>query len=129
MQMLHVRIRYGRNVFLGTNMRRFLIASVAFLATTVSSFAAEFGDLAGTYSGKTATGSPVQVVIPKSGTPSYRFMGDSVRVNSASLSGKTIKMNVGTGGGSVTLSSSGKGQMSYRYSFKGNTASATLAKH
>ncbi|WP_172717194.1 hypothetical protein [Neorhizobium sp. T6_25] len=42
---------------------------------------------------------------------------------------KTIKMNVGTGGGSVTLSSSGKGQMSYRYSFKGNNASATLAKH
>ncbi|MBW6425689.1 hypothetical protein KX729_30310 [Rhizobium sp. XQZ8] len=54
-------------------MRTLLISSFAFLAATASSFAAEFGDLAGTYTGKTPKGSAIVIVVPKSGTLTYRF--------------------------------------------------------
>ncbi len=109
-------------------MRKIVMTSILFIASAATALAADFGELAGTYTGKTAKGGDVRIVLPKSGTPTYRFRGDSVAVNSASVSGKTVKMSVGEGGGSITLTSSGKGQITYRYSFNGATAAATLTK-
>lgn len=108
--------------------KKTIVAAIIISTSAVSGFAAEFGELAGTYSGKTAKGSSITVVIPKSGTPTYSFGGSSVSVNSATLSGKTVKLSVGTGGGSVTLTETGKGKLSYKYAFKGDSASATLSK-
>jgi hypothetical protein len=110
-------------------MRTFIIASLAFAAATTGSSAAEFGDLAGTYTGKTATGSEVVIVLPKSGSPTYRFKGGPVLVSNAKISGKTITMNVGDQGtGKVFLSASGK-SLAYKWQGGQNTASATLTKN
>ncbi|MBW6425538.1 hypothetical protein KX729_29430 [Rhizobium sp. XQZ8] len=109
-------------------MRTLLISSFAFLAATASSFAAEFGDLAGTYTGKTPKGSAIVIVVPKSGTPTYRFAGDSVRVSNATVSGKTINLNVGPNGlGRVSITASAKGA-SYKYSDDKGGTSATLSR-
>ena len=109
-------------------IRKFAFAALAVFMSSATSFAADYGDLAGSYSGKLAKGGAIRITIPKSGTPSYSFSGDSVSVNSAFLSGKTIKMDVGSGHGSVTLTAAGKGKLSYRYYFNGNTAATTLTR-
>ncbi|MCM2477420.1 hypothetical protein HGO38_28650 [Rhizobium sp. CG5] len=109
-------------------MRTLLTASIIFITATASSFAAEFGDLAGTYTGKTPKGNAIVIGVPKSGTPTYRFAGKSVRVSSATLSGKTISMNVGPSGlGRVVITASGKGA-SYKYTDDKGGTSATLSK-
>ncbi|MGV1908989.1 hypothetical protein [Agrobacterium vitis] len=109
-------------------MHKFLIASIMLFTATASSFAAEFGELGGTYTGKTSKGNAIVIVVPKSGTPTYRFAGESVRVSSATLSGKTIRMNVGPNGlARVVVTASGKGA-SYKYTDNRGSTSATLSK-
>jgi hypothetical protein len=122
-------VSYGRVINPGDTMfRKFTIASIFVALSAVASFAAEFGDLSGTYSGKTAKGGDILIVVPKTGTPSYRFRGSPVLVSSAKLSGKTISMNVGpTGMGKVVISSTGNG-MSYKYTDGQGSTVATLAK-
>lgn len=106
------------------------ILSSALLISTIAggAFAADFGELAGTYSGKTEKGSAVVFSIPKSGTPSYRFRGEPISVSSVSVSGKTFTMRVGSGGGKITLTSTGQNSISMQYSFKADRASASLTK-
>ncbi len=109
-------------------MRTILISSVCFLAAAASSFAAEFGDLAGTYTGTTPKGNAIVIVVPKSGTPTYRFAWDSIRVSNATLSGKTISMSVGPNGlGRVVITANGKGA-SYKYTDNKGGTSASLSK-
>lgn len=107
-----------------------IILATLTLGMVSPALSADFGDLAGTYSGKTVKGGDVLIVIPKSGNPTYRFRGAPVMVSSAKLSGKTIVLNVGNNGmGSVTLTPSGKGKMSYSYKDSwGGSASASLTK-
>ncbi|TWF54654.1 hypothetical protein [Neorhizobium alkalisoli] len=106
-----------------------ILASLS-LGFASPAFSADFGDLAGTYSGKTAKGGDVLIVIPKSGNPTYRFRGAPVMVSSAKLSGKSIVLNVGSAGmGSIVLTPAGKGKMSYSYKDSwGGSASASLTK-
>jgi len=109
-------------------MLKSIVTLVAILASSAAGFAAEFGDLAGTYAGKTAKGGDIVIVVPKTGTPSYRFRGSPVRVSGATLSGKTVTLNVGPNGfGRVVLGVSGKGA-SYSYRAGQDTASAKLTK-
>lgn len=108
--------------------QRILIASLAVAFSFAISFAAEFGDLAGTYTGKTAKGGEIVIVIPPSGTPTYRFRGSPVMVSNAKLSGKTVTMNVGPEGlGRVSLVTDGKGA-SYSYRAGADTTTASLTK-
>lgn len=111
-------------------IKRLLItAFAAFAFSAAVSTAAEFGDLAGTYSGKTAKGADIVIVVPKSGSPTYRFRGAPVKVSNAKLSGKTITMNVGANGfGRVSLTTNAKGA-SYSYRAGQDTASASLTKN
>jgi hypothetical protein len=112
----------------GHMLLRSILTSLAIALSSVISFAADFGDLAGTYSGKTAKGGDIVIVVPPSGTPTYRFRGSPVMVSSAKLSGKTITMNVGPNGfGKVSLVTDGKGA-SYSYRAGQDTASASLIK-
>lgn len=105
----------------------FAIAMLASSAT--ASFATDFGQAAGTYTGKTAKGNAISITVPKSGTPTYRFAGSTVAVASASFSGKTIKMNVGPGGhGLVVVKLKGK-DASYEYSAGQGTTTASLTKN
>lgn len=109
-------------------MRKLLITSIFLGMTATASLAAEYGELAGTYSGKTTTGDDVTIVLPKSGSPSYRFKGTPTMVASPKIAGKTITMNVGKNGmGKVTLVVSGN-TMSYRWQGGQNTATGTLSK-
>ncbi len=103
------------------------VSAISFtLAVAVSSYAAEFDSLAGTYAGKTAKGNAIVIVVPKKGIPSYSFAGSDVRVSNAKVTGKTIIMNVGPEGlGRVTITTNAKGA-AYKYTDgKGNTL-ATL---
>src|SRR4051812_37048123 len=110
-------------------MRKFLITSALLVASVTSAVAAEFGDLAGTYTRQTAKGNAIVIVVPKSGNPSYTFAGSSVRVSGAKLSGKTINMNVGPNGlGRVVVTAGGKGA-SYKYTDDKGSTSTTLTKN
>lgn len=110
-------------------MHKFFLALALLIASGSASFAAEFGELAGTYTGKTAKGNAILIVVPKSGNPSYTFAGSPVRVSGAQVSGKTISMNVGPNGlGRVSITASGKGA-SYKYTDKKGSTSASLAKN
>jgi len=101
--------------------------SMSTIAGVVS--AAEYGDLAGTYTGKTAKGNAIVIVVPKSGNPSYTFAGSNVRVSGARLSGKTINMNVGPNGlGRVVVTASGKGA-AYKYTDDKGSTTASLSKN
>jgi hypothetical protein len=109
-------------------MRSIIIASVALFMTSPLASGAEFGELAGTYTGKTPKGGDIVVVVPKSGNPTYRFRGAPVIVSNAKVFGKTISMNVGPNGmGRVILSSSGQG-MSYKYTDNKGGTTASLTK-
>ncbi|AYD01903.1 hypothetical protein [Neorhizobium sp. NCHU2750] len=108
--------------------RNIVFSAIIVMFSSAAAFATEFGDLAGTYSGKTEKGSAVVFTIPKSGTPSYRFKGEPISVNTSSLSGKTITMRVGSGGGKITLTSTGKSTMQMQYSYMKDRASALLTK-
>lgn len=83
----------------------------------------------GTWTGTTARGGAVQVVVPATGTPTYAFRGERVPVRSAAVSGNTLVLGVGaTGEGRVVLTPVGAGQLRYDYSFRGQSASAVLAR-
>ncbi|MEV4606215.1 hypothetical protein MRBLMR1_001159 [Neorhizobium sp. LMR1-1-1.1] len=110
-------------------MHKFFLALAIFIASGSASFAAEFGELAGTYTGETAKGNAILIVVPKSGNPSYTFAGSPFRVSGAKVSGKTISMNVGPNGlGRVLITASGKGA-SYKYTDNKGSTSASLAKN
>lgn len=106
------------------------ILSSALLSSTIAggALAADFGNLAGAYSGKTEKGSAVVFSTPKSGTPAYRFKGEQISVSSVGVSGKSIMMRVRSGGGKITPTSTGKASMSMQYSFKADKASANPTK-
>ncbi|AYD00660.1 hypothetical protein [Neorhizobium sp. NCHU2750] len=109
-------------------LQRIIMISLAIAFSSAASFAAEFGELAGTYTGKTARGGEIVIVVPPSGTPTYRFRGSPVMVSNAKLSGKTITMNVGAEGlGRVSLVTDGKGA-AYSYRAGQDTTTASLTK-
>jgi hypothetical protein len=63
--------------------RKVLITSAVLACSAATALDAEFGDLAGNYSGKTAKGGEIVIIVPKSGSPTYRFRGDPVLVSGA----------------------------------------------
>lgn len=83
--------------------------------------------LVGTWSGSLASGKSIQLRIPESGTPSYRFDGQNVAVRSASMTGGALVMAVGRGPGTVTVTPSGNG-LAYTYRDGGGTARTMLSR-
>lgn len=88
---------------------------------------ADRGDMVGTWTGTLDGNAAVRVTVPASGNISYWFRGQRVPVSSSRKSGNSLISVVGAGGGTVTLSQSGDGLL-YRYSFRGDRASATLTR-
>ena len=81
----------------------------------------------GNWSGSLTSGDPITVSVPASGNPSYSYNGDRVPVRSARLSGGSLVLTVGSGGGTVTLTPQGK-QLGLAYRFRGNSASGVLSR-
>lgn len=97
-------------------------------AVVSTSYAADRSALVGTWSGKLASGASVRIKVSEKGNPSYSFKGASVRVNGASFSAKSVKLNVGRGGGVVTLTVTGEASAGYTYRFGSDFAKTTLTK-
>lgn len=83
----------------------------------------------GTWSGTTASGGAIQIVVPASGNPSYTFRGSPVRVNSAQMEGDRLVLNIGQSrAGAITLTPAAGGQLQYDYRFGADTATAVLTR-
>jgi hypothetical protein len=109
-------------------LTKLLSATTVLFLYCMPAVAGEYGELAGSYTGKLKSGASVRVVIPKSGKPTYYFKGSRVTVNSDTYSGKTIKLDVGSGHGNVTLTPGKKSQLSFKYRLKSDTAATVLTK-
>jgi hypothetical protein len=94
---------------------------------TASAQMSERSSLVGTWTGSLEGGASVRVKIPASGNASYSFEGSSVPVTSTAMSGSSLVLKVGAGGGTVKLSPQGT-QLRYNYSYMGQRASTLLSK-
>lgn len=111
------------------NRRLFIVSALVSGLTVVASAAsAKDAGWEGVWAGTTAKGGAVVVTV-SGGQVSYSFRGEAVRVNSASMSGKTLTFTVGSLDGVVRLTKSGATNASYSYSDStGGSASATLSR-
>ena len=82
----------------------------------------------GTWTGVTQKGGDVVIAV-SGGQVSYRFRGSSVAVNSASVSGSSLTLSVGSLNGKVSVKKTGADTASYSYSDpNGGSAAATLER-
>jgi hypothetical protein len=109
-------------------MKRLSVVFAASFGVLSSAFAGDINSYAGVYTGQTSRGNPAKLIIPKKGLPTYRFMGQDVIVDSVTVSGKTIRINVSNGDGSIVLTDNGKGRMDMKYRFKAGRAAAVLTR-
>lgn len=83
----------------------------------------------GTWTGTTAAGGDIRIVVPAGGTPTYVFRGSDVPVTAARVSGDSLVLRVGrSGGGTVTLTPLAGDQLQYDYSFGGDRATAVVTR-
>lgn len=98
-------------------------------ATATNASAAQTAnEFAGRWTGTTARGGSVVVNIPSTGTPTYVFRGENVRVSSARVSNGAMVLIVGFGNARITLTPQGDGSLAYDYKFRDETATAVLRK-
>ena len=111
-------------------LKRFL--TIAFFGATVavvSPVLAQTAGWDGTWVGTTAKGGSVAITIAGDSASQYVFRGEDVPVNQSGGSGKTFKLDVGAGHGTVDLMMMGKTKAKYSYhGADGGTASATLMR-
>lgn len=123
-------------------MRRLLVAFAGGVAlagcepametTPVATTAAVFQPAqpyVGTWTGTTASGGDVNILIPASGNPTYTFRGSPVPVRSAQMSGDTVVLQIGQSGtGRIVLTPVAPGQLRYDYTFQDQQATAVLSR-
>ena len=110
--------------------RRFFIASAfaGCLALTVSTAFAKDAGWEGTWVGVTQKGGDV-VITMAGGRASYQFRGSPVTVNSASVSGSTLTLGVGSLNGQIRVTKTGPNSAAYSYAdSNGGSATATLKR-
>lgn len=96
-------------------------------AVAAAPAAASAQDMTGTWRGTLGGGAAVQVRISDGGSVAYAYNGQNVPVTATRVSGRSLVLTVGSGGGQVTLTPAGD-RLNYRYSFRGDQASAILTR-
>ena len=96
--------------------------------TAGASTAQAANEFTGRWTGRTSQGGSIVLNVPSSGTPTYVFRGENVRVSSSRVRNGAMVLAVGTGNARVTLTPKADGTLTFDYRFQGNGTSAVLRK-
>ena len=113
------------------NRRHLISAALVFCVLgggAIGSADAKDAGFDGTWTGVTAKGGDIVLTV-SGGQVSYVFRGASVPINSASISGKTLTLSVGTLQARVSVTRTGPATANYSYSDpNGGSAAAVLTR-